>query len=429
MNDTGNGANVNYSGAVNLLLGQNQIQEATVVSNGYSGQFGGAAGANINYVTKSGGNDFHGNALYFWNGRVLNANDWMNNANGTPRPFDIANQWAGSLGGPIKKDKLFFFINTEGLRVILPSVNQVVLPSSQFESATISNIDTQFGPSSASDIFYKQMFNLYNATPGAKAASSGSFSASDPLGCEGFVGPNGLGTTAPCAVHFQKTIGRPTDESIVSGRLDWNVNPADHAFFLLQYDHGDQASYTDPVSPLFNVDSQQPWWQSQFIETHRFGATAVNQFLLAGMWFGAFTNVRSPSQALSAFPTVLSFSPGTFAGLGGADNIVPTGRAVTRYQVSDDLEKTRGKHKFGFGADFTRTYWSDIAFSPNQNGELVPLSLDAFYQGGVDPAVLTGADTSDFTYLFQSFPYANEQRFGFTTWVSMLRMNGVHDRT
>jgi hypothetical protein len=88
------------------------------VSNGYSGQFGGAAGSNVNYITKSGGNAFHGNAQYFWNGRAFDANDWINNAYGVARPFSIANQWAGSLRGPIRKDKLFFFFNTEGLRVL-----------------------------------------------------------------------------------------------------------------------------------------------------------------------------------------------------------------------------------------------------------------------------------------------------------------------
>ena len=56
MNDNENGENLSQSGALYLLLGQNQIQEATIVSTGYSGQFGGAAGGNINYVTKSGGN-------------------------------------------------------------------------------------------------------------------------------------------------------------------------------------------------------------------------------------------------------------------------------------------------------------------------------------------------------------------------------------
>src|SRR5579862_9622585 len=104
MSENDNGLNLNLAGSLNMLLGRNQIQEATVVSTGYSGQFGGAAGATINFITKSGSNQFHGNAQYYWNGRMFNANDWFNNANGQGRPFDIANQWAGSLGGPIQKD-------------------------------------------------------------------------------------------------------------------------------------------------------------------------------------------------------------------------------------------------------------------------------------------------------------------------------------
>src|SRR5438270_12361934 len=90
--------NLNNSGATNLLLGQNDIQTATVVSNGYQGQYGGLAGANVNYVTKSGSNNWHGNATYFWNGRIMNANNYFNNQSGTPRPFDNANQWAASIG-------------------------------------------------------------------------------------------------------------------------------------------------------------------------------------------------------------------------------------------------------------------------------------------------------------------------------------------
>jgi hypothetical protein len=144
-----NFSNTPLVGALGLLLGQNQIEEATVISTGYSGQFGGAAGGTVNYLTKAGGNQLHGNAQYYWNGRVFNANNWINHAFGNQRPFDIANQWAGSLGGPIKKDKLFFFLDTEGLRLLLPQYQLVAIPSLQFEAATIANIDGKFGPSSA----------------------------------------------------------------------------------------------------------------------------------------------------------------------------------------------------------------------------------------------------------------------------------------
>ena len=105
MNNNNITVNTNNSGVMGMMLGQNEVQEATIVSSGYSAQFGGAAGTNINYITKSGGNDLHGNVAYYWNGRALNANDWIDNAFGYPRPFDIAHQWAGSIGGPIKRDR------------------------------------------------------------------------------------------------------------------------------------------------------------------------------------------------------------------------------------------------------------------------------------------------------------------------------------
>src|SRR5450759_3182800 len=81
--------NLNNSGATNLTLGRNELQEATVISNAYSGQYGQQAGAQINYVTKSGTNQYHGNVFYEWTGRTLDANDWFNNHTAplTPRPF------------------------------------------------------------------------------------------------------------------------------------------------------------------------------------------------------------------------------------------------------------------------------------------------------------------------------------------------------
>src|SRR3989441_8343526 len=199
-----NSENLSMAGSLGLVLGQNQIQEATVVSTGYSGQFGGAAGGNINYLTKSGTNGFHGNAQYYWNGSAFNANYWFNNAFNVPRPFSIANQWAGSLGGPIKKDKLFFFLDSEGLRLLIPQHFLVTIPSLQFEAATIANIDSdpRFGPASATDAFYKKIFDLYNAAPGTNSTTPGA-SPTDDLGCSTFSDTNTrLGIDVPCARYF-----------------------------------------------------------------------------------------------------------------------------------------------------------------------------------------------------------------------------------
>jgi carboxypeptidase family protein len=413
MNNNNIQLNTNNSGALGMMLGQNEVQEATIISNGYSGQFSGAAGANINYLTKSGGNDFHGNAQYYWNGSALNANDWIGNALGNPRPFDLSNQWAGSLGGPIKKEKLFFFFDTEGMRVLLPTSFQVVLPSPNFESATLANIDSKFGSTSASHKFYEQMFNLYNSTPGANAATPGNFNPQDPTGCNGWMGPQGLGTTNPCAVHFLKNVDRPANESIVSGRMDWNIRASDRVFLLVQYDHGDRAAYVDPISPLFNAYTNQPWWQAQLSEMHTFGPTAANQFLLAGTYINQVTAVANSSQTLAAFPTNLNWfsANSAFALLGGLDYkyALPGGSKTTSYQASDDFVKMRGRHNFGVGAGFLRTYWTGGGYNFSGAGQLIPQSIGAFFFGGVDPS----NRKSDYTTLFQTYPDVTWNRFAF----------------
>src|SRR5947209_8900766 len=225
MNGNENGNNQSMGGSLGLVLGQNQIQEATVVSTGYSGQFGGAAGANINYISKSGSREFHGNAQYYWNGRILNANDWLNNSFGYSRPFSIANQWAGSFGGPIRKGRLFFFFDSEGLRLLIPQIYFVTIPSMEFEAATMAKIDAKFGPASASHAFYQRIFDLYDAAPAGNKVASGIGPAD--LGCAGFSLPNGLGTSIPCARSFFKTRGRPSQDAPTSGRVDRNLGSKD----------------------------------------------------------------------------------------------------------------------------------------------------------------------------------------------------------
>ncbi len=407
MNDNDNFNNLNHSGALGLLLGQNQIEEVTVVSTGYSGQFGGAAGGNINYITKSGSNEFHGNAQYYWNGRAFNANDWFLKAFGQPRFFEIANQWAGSLGGPIKKDKLFFFFDTEGIRLQIPTLANVEIPTPQFEAATLANIDTEvdssghlrFGPNSATDEFYRKIFDLYNAAPGASSTIPGN--PGDPLGCPGFSDPTTkLGISVPCSMYFTPTRSRPSQDTLTSGRMDWNVSSSDRAFFRLQYENGRNAAGTDLISPLFDVDFTQPSWQGQIMETHTFGASAASQFLLAGSYFAPIFREKNPSQALAAFPTELIFNSNIFSCLGcGSGAAFGFGAYNTQFQISEDVVKTRGNQKFGFGASFTRTLRSELPNKSGVIGGLVVQTLDAFYQGGVDPA----SPKNDFTSLFQSF--------------------------
>src|SRR5271170_2533282 len=151
--------NVNNSGATNLLLGNNDVGSVTVVSNAYGTQYGGLGGSQVNEISRSGTNRFHGDATWWWNGSRLNANDYFNNQTATPKPRSNANQWAGSFGGPIIKDRTFFFFNTEGLRVIIPVRGSVFAPSPSYMASTLATIN----PSDTS--FFNTLFGVYTAKP------------------------------------------------------------------------------------------------------------------------------------------------------------------------------------------------------------------------------------------------------------------------
>jgi hypothetical protein len=412
---TNNYINSVRGGPLGLTLGANQTEEATVVTSTYSGQFGGAAGGNINYVTKSGGNAFHGNAQYYWNGTALNANDWFNQAEGNPRPPSIANQWAGSLGGPIRKDKLFFFFDTEGLRLVIPQLSYTLIPAPEFEAATIANIDSEldsngqlrFGPGSATEQFYRKIFDLYNNTSGANTAANGGFGA-DSLGCTGFQDVStGLGITVPCARNLKIIRSRPSQDTLTSGRVDWNIGQSDRLFFRVQ-EEGGVANGIDPLKSVFDQELDNWRWQGQLMETRTFSPATASQFVLgvSDHYWGYVLSHQA--QAVAAFPTNLNFVQGGFTSL-GANNATPSCSIDTRaLQISEDLITTRGSHKLGFGLNLDREHGDeDCVF--NVGGALFSQTLRAFYEGGFDPA----SPKVDFTTLIKAFSAQPQHSTGF----------------
>jgi Carboxypeptidase regulatory-like domain len=386
--------NLNNSGATNLLLGNNEVQEATVVTNGYSGQYGGFAGANVNYITKSGSNKWHGNTNYWWDGRAMNANNFFNVGNNTPRPFVNANQYAVSLGGPIKKDKAFFFWNYEGLRVILPTSSQVQVPDALFQAAVINNLSQPFNVNipgsglSQSVPFYQTMFKLYNGAPGISRAVKGVPNASDTSGCVGqtFTDPVtgaafGAGAN-PCADSYRGTAPNFTHEYLTSGRFDFNLTNNDKVFVRLQEDKGIQATYTDQINPLFNAVSNQPEYQAQASWNRAFGTKAANNLVLSAQYYSAIFTTANLAASLAALPTSVIDNDGAFTGLGGDDPDWPQGRNVTGYQLVDDFSYSLGSnHTLKAGLYFHRNLVSDHNYGAFTSGLALPLSLTNFYDG------------------------------------------------
>jgi len=382
--------NINNSGATNLTLGLNDVSESTVVANGYSGSYGGLAGANVNYVTKSGTNAFHGNAIYWWNGNILNANNYFRNqANALagsevqPRPFVNDNQFAGSFGGPIKKDKAFFFFDVEGLQLAIPSPQSLNVPTAGFENAVIANLNAT--GLSASVPFYQTTFGLWNRVSQGGAKQLGGGGCNDVKTLAGVT----FGAGNPCAVGVVAALSAHTHDMLYVGKVDFNLTNNDKLFVRVEREHGLQASYTDGISSAFNAVSDQPQWQSQVGETHTFGSDKVNDFKASLLWYSAGFAMQSPKAAAAALPYTspsgtasLIFNDGSLASLNFLGFDFPQGRNITQYQFVDDFSWVRGRHNFKLGINFRRDDISDQNFILT-TPQVVPLTLGNFASGGV----------------------------------------------
>lgn len=364
---------LNNSGATNVLLGQNDVGEATVVNNGYSGQYF-SSGANVNYVSKSGTNNFHGNAIWYWNGRTMNANNFFNKQNSppTPRGFVNDNQWAASFGGPIKKDKAFFFVDTEGLRVLVPVSRTINLPTTAFESAVLANVSAA-QPSEAQ--LYQNMFNFWNNAPGAASAANSLPSG----GCADFTGA-GFGAANPCALQLHSTVTTLTHEWLLTGRYDQNFSDNDKMFIHYRTDHGLQATYTDPLNPIFNTTSNQPQDEGQLQWSHTAGPNIVNSFTVNGSHYSAIFALPNQSATLAAQPIQVSFSGGALRNVGNYAAF-PQGRNVTQYGFVDDLNWTMGRNTVKLGGNFSRYDISDFDPGIGSIPAVVGESLTDFFNG------------------------------------------------
>jgi hypothetical protein len=389
--------NLNNSGASNLLLGSNEIQEVAVVSNAYTGQYGRQAGAQIDYATKSGGNAFHGDAVYYFNSGGLNATDYFNGYS-----HEVANQWAASIGGPIKKDKLFFFVNTEGIRYTLAAGSGAVgYPTPEFQSYVLSQVALQ--PTAATALpFYQNIFNLYQGSAGyASAISAAGVQAANAQGssCGSLTGKGitSQGITDACVGQSFASSPNGNKEWLLSGRVDYNYDDNNKIYGRVKFDRGTQPTYTDPINAAFNEHSIQPQDEGQLNYTHLFSPTVVNNFVGSVLWYSALFNSPNLPAAIAQFPGLFSLNDvGLYPiGQGSGDDpgfsIFPQGRNVTQWQLVDDLSISRGAHTFKMGINFRRDDVSDYTASegllPAISVSAADFAIDAFGAPGSGDSV------------------------------------------
>ncbi len=350
--------NLNSGLSTNLVLGLNSIAEVTVNTLSYAADQGRYGASQVNYVTKSGTNQFHGNLYELWNGSRFNAADYFTNATpGNHKPRSTVNHVGGSLGGPIIRDRLFFFFDSEWVRIALPIVSATTVPTPALESYILSQL-----PKGGQDVltgtaypaqpqlvpFYQKMFSLYKNTSGTPLAVLGC-----PFNSNGSAAIGKLPSGDGCANRQSVSHSSDDREQVQTARVDYNINERNMTWYRFQADTGLQAAYTDPINPLFNAISPQPLYSFASGYTHVFSQNLVNYFNPAFSWYESLFGPANFQQTLSAFPIVLeaSGSSAPFTTIGGLDNTWIQGRRASRFFINDNLAWTVGAHEFRFGTN------------------------------------------------------------------------------
>jgi hypothetical protein len=340
----------------NILPNPDAIQEYRVETNNYDPEYGKMSSGVVTVITKSGTNNFNGSVFEFWRDDVLNANNW---GSVLPRPPLRRNQFGGTLGGPIKKDRAFFFASYQGLRQ---------LSSFLFTGGTVPTPAERSG----------NLTGLVAALPSQYTCGSATVicpSLLDPV-AQKLLNPTGALEPFPTipfanvgATGWQGTAPSPfnTDEVLV--KLDYSVTRRHELSASYFYTDGDNtvpalSSGTGQPSGNISWDVQHFNWRQQNLnlsDTWIPNSNFVNQ-----AWFGYTRNlggrVNVPGMSLGdlgseftiegprSLPQISVQGPIAFA----ASSAIAGPEAGTNfYSMRDVAHYSRGRHTLSFGAEET----------------------------------------------------------------------------
>ena len=423
--------NLNSGLSTNLVLGLNSISEVTVNTLSYSVDQGRYGASQVNYITKSGTNQFHGNLYELWNGAILNAADYFTNATpGNHKPGSTVNHFGGSLGGPIIHDKLFFFFDSEWVRIALPIFTTVTVPTAAFQQyvllqlplgGTDSVTGSHYAPAPQMVPFYRKMFSLYGNTGGTPLTVLGC-----PFNADGSQASGSPANGNGCANRRGVSHSSDDDEQVQTARIDYNISPNDTTWFRFQVDTGLQAAYTDPINPLFNAISPQPLYSFAAGYTHVFSQNLVNYFNPAFSWYESLFGPSNFQKTLAAFPIVLQGSGANapFTTIGGLDNTWVQGRRATRVFINDNLAWSHGAHELRFGTNVRIFRLNDYDFGQGAVPTVTYTTLPQFIYGVASTATKTFPSSANEPFNFLNLDFYAQDTWRVTptlTWTFGLR--------
>jgi len=410
--------NLNSGLSTNLVLGLNSISEVTVNTLSYSVDQGRYGASQVNYVTKSGSNQFHGNLYEIWNGSILNAADYFTNATpGNSKPHSNVNHFGGSLGGPIVHNKLFFFFDSEWMRIALPIVTPAIVPTSAFQQYVLQQLASGettgctnpncYPPAPQLIPLYQNMFSLNTSDGGTPT---------DIVGCP-----------LPEACANRQSVSHSSDdhEQVQTARVDYNINTNNTAWFRFQSDTGLQAVWTDPINPVFNAISPQPLYSFASGYTHVFSQNLVNYFNPAFSWYSSLFAPSDFQKTLAVFPIVLEGTgPTPFTTLGGLDNTWIQGRRASRFFINDNLAWSRRSHEIRLGTNVRIFRLNDYDFGEGTVPLVTYTDLSQFIYGVASTATKTFPTNANEPFNFLNLDFYAQDTWKVTrklTWTIGLR--------
>ena len=323
----------------NAIAGQSYIpilregySEVTVLQSDYSAEFGRAGGAVVNIVSRGGTNAFHGSAYDVINNSRLNSLTASQRADGTQKPVVVENTFGFSLGGPIKKDKLFFFGTYQADRYRASTSTTVRVPT----AAGFNTLRTLFpaGTNENLDRYLSIVGNLRGDREIANVA---------------------LGANRPDVEFGETTVSssQPVNDYQFLSRVDWTPTQKDS--FAFRYVFDDQVfnnQFPGASFPGFEVDVPGRTQNFFFNYTRSLSTRLTNE---ARFGFGRLSvqfAARDPEVAASG-PVFLFTGAGLGQGITsvGLPSGFPQGRLFNNYQIQDTLSYTVGNHTFRFGGD------------------------------------------------------------------------------
>lgn len=327
------------------LYGEDAIEEFQVSMSPYSAIYGGGAGF-VNAVTRSGSNALHGSAFYYNRNSVTGANDALDKASGFARPEDALQQFGAGLGGPIRHDRLWFFVDYE----------------QQLRNNPIPVINSALAttPSNLTD-FLTANFGIPAGTtlpaPNGPLPVPGSDTAPDPAN------PVYLQQVSNTVNALNSNLGtraRKRNDLAITPRLDYQASPRDGLFLSFNVNRFNSPGgvITDPTVGNYGTQTLANdyvhTFQASLGWTHTFSPRLLNEFH-AGT--SQDNQIATPTGLAPHIPTLILDSPASFI-LGNAPFSV--GRVFERqWSLADRVDYVIGKHTLQFGFDMSRAREAD----------------------------------------------------------------------